>query len=53
VTLVFKEATKAQRHQVAQIYLSHLVTLRVFVSLWQILSSFYPDNGEKNEKLNS
>ncbi|KAF5062224.1 hypothetical protein DSECCO2_307250 [anaerobic digester metagenome] len=25
---------------------SHLVILSVFVSLWQILSSFYPDNGD-------
>jgi hypothetical protein len=27
---------------------SHLVIFSVFVSLWQILSSFYPDNGKKN-----
>ncbi|MCO5255765.1 MAG: hypothetical protein M9926_03320, partial [Lentimicrobium sp.] len=41
-------AEVAQRHQVAQIYFSHLVILSVFVSLWQILSSFYPDNGDLN-----
>jgi len=35
----------AQRRLVAQIYFYHLVTLSVFGSLWQILSSFYPCNG--------
>ena len=47
-------AEVAQRHQVAQnisrfirIYFPHLVILSVFVSLWQNLSSFYPDNSDK------
>ncbi len=47
-------AEGVQRYQVAQnisrfirIYFPHLVILSVFVSLWQILSSFNPDNGDK------
>ena len=49
-----KPAEGVQRYQVAQnisgfirIYFPHLVILSVFVSLWQILSSFYPDNSDK------